>query len=333
MLSVLCYRYWFIILLTTALLGCNDKGPSKSWEIAVKGTYQASFSPDNRYLIVGSISHGGSLWRLKDKERLYNWNHQQEGKDSSNIIASALSPKGKYGFTADHLTMVLWQVSDGKAKTFWAAPAEVTDAALSPDGRFALLALANHQVVMFDVQRGGILRRLHHKDRVRSLDIDKTGKLAISGSADQTAIIWDLQAGKAKHTFQHDNEVRLVAIDPSGKQALSVSKYDKASLWDVDSGKHLADIPMGSKFSLDRGQTFSAAKFSKTGKFLLTGTADRVVELWDLRGKKPRQVMRWKLPKRDAWKPTGAAVVDLAFGPKGSYYAVAANGFLHELRR
>lgn len=318
--------------LILALAGCSDKGPSKSWEVAAKGTYQASFAPNGKYFVVGSIAHGGSLWRTKDKERLYNWNHQK-GDAETNVIAAAISPAGKYGFTADHLTMVLWQVSNGQAQTYWSAPAEVTDVVLAPEAKFALLALDNHQVVMFDVKRGGVLRRMHHDDRVRSLDINKAGTLAISGSADQTAKVWDLKSGKAKYTFKHDDEVRLVAMAPSATRALSVSKYDKAKLWSLKSGKLIAEIPMGSKFALDRGQSFGAAKFSKTGKFLLTGSSDRLVQLWDLRKKVPKEVARWKLPKRDAWKPTGAPVVDLAFGPKGNYYAIAANGFLHLLKR
>ncbi len=312
-----------------ALLSACDKGaqPQQSREVALKGTYAAAFSRGAEFALIGSISHGASLWQVKDHERLYNWNHKQG--DITNVIAAAFSPEGAFAFTADHQTMVLWRTSDGKALTFWTAPNEVLSVDLTPQGNFALLGLADHSVVLYDVKKGGIVRTFYHKNRVRSVELSGDAKVAVSGSEDQTVKLWDLQSGKLIHNWQHDNEVRLVAITDAGDKVISVSKYDKAVLWDTKTGQALGHIPLGD-FALRRGLTFTAVEFSEDGQRLLTGNSGRMVQLWDTRSL--QELKRWTLPKRDPWKPTSATVSALSFSENADqFYAIASNGFVHKL--
>jgi hypothetical protein len=323
------YQALTVLLFTFSLFGCSEGSkPSESFEVAVKGTYSAAISPDAEFALIGSITHGGSLWRVHDHERLYNWNHKQDSE--TNIVAAAFSPESHYAFTADHQTMVLWDTQNGQSITFWTAPHEVLSVALGPNADFALLGLADHSVVIYDVQKGGIKRTFYHKNRVRSVALSDDGKLAISGSEDDTAKLWDVASGKMLHNWQHNDEVRLVAIAADGSKAFSVSKYDKAILWNTQSGAAIGELPLQS-FKLQRGLTFTAAEFSADGNQLLTGSSDRVVQLWDTNTRK--ELKRWILPKRDKWKPTGAAVAALAFDKEASrYYAVASNGYLHSLK-
>lgn len=316
------------VLATTA--GCDaGSAPDKSWEVAVKGTYSAALSEDGRLAVVGSITHGGSLWETARGERLYNWNHRQG--EYSNIIACGFSPDSRFALTADHQTMVLWNTETGKSLTFWTAPSEVHSIDLTPNGNYALLGLGDFSVVLFDVKRGGIERSFYHENRVRSVALSDDGRLAVSGSDDQTAKLWDLQAGKALFTWQHNAEVLTVAISPGGDRALTVAKYDKAVVWNTATGKPVGELPLSST-AIKRGQSFVSAAFSADGRQLLTGNSDRLVQLWSVADMS--LVAEWTLPKRDAWKPTGAAVVAVSFGAQDKqYYAIASNGFLHRLRR
>lgn len=301
--------------------------PTNSWEVAVKGTYNAAISAKAQFAIIGSITHGASLWRVQDHERLFNWNHKKG--QLTNVTAAAFSPEEHFAFTADHQTMVLWDAQSGKAITFWTAPHEVLSVALSPQANFALLGLADHSMVLYDVKRGGIKRTFYHKNRVRSVDMSEDGRIAISGSEDNTAKLWDVSSGKLLYDWQHGDEVRLVAISSQGDRAFSVSKYDKAMLWDASTGDAIGELPLKS-YALQRGLTFGAAEFSADGRYLLTGSSDRLVQLWDV--EKLKEIKRWLLPKRDAWKPTGSAVTALAFAEDNkTFYAVASNGYLHEL--
>lgn len=319
-----------LIALLLLLTACGSgKTPSKSWENAVKGTYSASLSLDGKLSIIGSITHGGSLWTTNNNERRFNWNH--DVGQSTNIIASGFSPDGLFALTADHQTMVLWDTTTGQAITFWTAPNEVMSVALTPSGNYALLGLEDYTAVLFDVKRGGIQRTFYHQDRVRSVALSANGELAISGSEDRTAKLWDVASGKELFSWDHEEEVVTVAIAADGEKALSVAKYDKAVIWNTSTGKALGNLPLTAS-SIKRGQTFTSARFSDDGALLLTGSSNRSVQLWDTRSLK--ELASWTVPKRDPWKPTSASIVAVSFsGKQGVYYAIASNGFTHQLKR
>ena len=312
------------------LSGCESASkPTSSKEVAAKGLYTAAFSEGSDFAVVGSIHHGGSLWRTQDNERLFDWNHKSG--EQTTLVAADFSPNGNWALTAEHHTMVLWDVSTGEALRNWTAPGEVLSVSLSQNGNYALIGTSDHAAVIFDVKRGGIQRSFHHQNRVRSVDLSDNGQLAITGSEDYTAKLWNVQTGSEMQTVTHDDDVQLVVLSPDGTKALSVSKYDRAVVWDTSNGQILAEVPLAAE-KLKRGLRFTSAKFSEDGRYLLTGRPDQIVDLWQVRDMK--HLESWELPKRDAWKPTSAAVVAVGFSKTpNTYFAAASNGYLHKLRR
>ncbi len=324
------YRLLATAALCLTLSACDQgKAPHKTLEVAVQGIYSANISSDGSHAIIGSIQHGGSLWDLNRSERLYNWNHK-EG-EYSQLTSSAFSPSTKHAITADYQNLVLWNIESGSASRFWTSPDEMLSVALSTEGRFALLGLANYTAVMFDVQQGGVRRVFQHDNRVRSVSLSADGKLALSGSEDGSAKLWNTDTGELLQTIQHDGEVNLVSLAPNGDLALSVSQYDKAVVWRTKDGGIVGELDVR-EFAIQRGLTYQAAAFSEDSRSLLTGTSDRVVQLWDTSSLKRRDT--WTVPKRSLWKPTSAAILALGFqSTDNSYWAIASNGLAHNLRK
>lgn len=315
--------------LILAVACSNDNGPTRSIEVAVKGAQAAAISDDGNYAIIGSVHHGGSLWRISDGERLYNWNHKQG--ELSTILAADFSADGRWALTANTHTIVLWSMQDGGSTRFWTAPGTILSVALSSDGNYALLGLDDQSAVLFDIQRGGVKRKFLHENRVRSVALSRDNKTALTGSEDSTASAWNVNSGKLINTMAHDDDVQQVALSPDGSIALSASQYDKAIIWDTRSGSSLGEVPLAAE-KLNRGIRFTSAKFNKDGSLLITGRPDQTVQLWDVSSM--QEIDRWKLPKRDAWKPTSAAVVAVSFSSdKNTYIAIASNGFIHTLSR
>lgn len=321
-----------IIVLTTLTLLLNacdsGKAPTRSFEVASVGAQGAALSDDGEWSIAGSVHQGGSLWRNQDGERLFNWNHRSGEKTTINI--ADFSPDGAWALTADRHTMVLWNVATGKAERFWTAPGEVLSISLANNGNYALLGLSDFRAALFDVKRGGVRRVFNHNNRVRSVDLSGDGKLALTGSEDYSATLWDVSTGNALLIIEHKDDVQQVALSSDGTLALSAAKYDRAVVWNTQSGEELGNLPI-SKERIRRGLRLSSAKFSADGKQLLTGRPDSIVQLWDI--ETMREISRWKLPKRDYWKPTSAAVLAVSFGGNNDFYAVASNGFVHQLQR
>jgi len=319
-----------LLLLGVAMLtACSAKSPDTSLEVAVDGLYGGALSKDASHAVIGAFTHGGSYWQLSPGERLFDWNH---GGDESNITAAAFSPDGRFVMTSDRQTMVLWDTLTGEDLTYWRAPAEVLDIAISNAtdiGVLAALALDNHTAVIFNASRGRVLREFNHQQRVRSVDISPDGRWLLSGSEDRTAIYWSVADGNEVQRYTHEDEVRLVKLSADQRLALSVSKYDKAMVWQTQDGSELNEVPILGD-ALRRGRTFSAARFSDNNQQLITGSSDRMVQLWQL--PEMQELARWELPKRSAWKPTGAAVIDVGFDAQGRVVAIASNGSVHHMQ-
>ncbi len=317
-----------LTLLTLLLLlgACTDRGIAERWEYASFGLSCGALTHDARWALVGDTQHGGSLWGVAEHSRRFNWNHRSG--EQTVFTACGFSPEGGFALTASRDSLVLWSTVTGNALTFWAAPAEVHDLALSADGNFALLALGDSRAVLFDVKNGGVLRSFNHDDRVLAIALSGDGELVITGSEDFTARIWEVQSGRERHRWRHQAPVTTVAISEDGRRSFSAARYEAAALRDTDSGDTLWTLPQRGS-ALRRGQTFSSAQFVGAEGWLATGTSDRQVVLWDVDGQ--RRLGRWQVPRRDPVRPTSAAILALAMDTERRLFALGSNGFNHRL--
>ncbi|MEH6575632.1 MAG: hypothetical protein V7731_01005 [Amphritea sp.] len=322
------FRVVSCALLTTALMtGCSSgDAPSKSVEYALQGAYSAEISPTAKFAALGSFNHGGSLWNIRQHERLYNWNHQ--AGQYSIIAATAFSPDEQYAATANQQDLVLWNLSSGQPEGFWSSPAEILGMDLSPNGNYALLGLADHTAVYFDVKRGGVVQTFRHDARVKAVDLSADGRLALTGSDAYNAKLWNVQENKLLHTLQFSNIVDTVALSPNGKIAFSSGSLDRAVIWNTQTGDVLHTLSDNDEL-FGKRLSFLAAKFSPDNSKLLTGTASGDVQLWEVSSGK--MLRSWEVHKRDPYGPTSTGVYAIGFGD-ANYYAMGSNGIINELK-
>ena len=321
--------YLGTLLALFIVTGCSAKPPDTSFDVTVDGVYSGALSSDANAAVIGSLNHGGAYWQLNPKERLFDWNHSVDV--ASVITACALSPDGRYAMTAEQQTLVLWDTQTGEDITYWRAPANIAAIAISDNtdkGVLAALALDNHTAVIFNASRGRIVREFLHQHRVRSVAISADGSTLLSGAEDQQAIYWSITEGREISRHSHSDEVRLSVLSPDLTLAFSVSKYDTATVWQTVDGQPIGNVPILGD-ALRRGRTFSTARFSRDNRWLVTGSSDRLVQLWQL--PELEEVARWELPKRSSWQPTGATVIDVGFNNHDEVVAIASNGIVHRM--
>lgn len=318
-----------LLVLCSLLVACSGtEAPFSGVELAVRGAYSATISPDGRLALLGSLTQGGSLWNLETEERLYNWNHRAGA--NSDITATAFSPDNEFAMTAESDSLVLWNVRQGSAETFFNAPSEVLSVALGLSGNHALLGLADGTAVLFDARRGGVLRRFDHDGPVRSVAMDASGTRALSGSDDRSARLWDIQSGKLVQRWDHRTGVRLVALSADGALAISVGKYERATLYDTATGLARGELSLYMS-RVQRGQSYTAFSFSADGSRLLTASNDRAVQLWQLSS--ISAVGSWSIPRNNKWKRSGVHILAVGFSPdRSAFHAISADGQLHRLR-
>jgi len=315
------------MLAAMPLSGCSPADPPAQWhEYATRGLYSASLSDQGHYALVGSVTHGGSLWDSSRNARLYSWNHHQG--EFSPIVHSALSPDETFAVTAGPQDLVLWSLLSGQPEWYWNAPAEILALDLAPNASHALLGLANHEAVYFDIRNGGATRTLRHDARVGAVALSRDGHYALTGSDAHRVSLWDLDSGDRLHSLSFGNIIDTLAFSHDARLAFASASLDRAVIWDTRSGEVLHTLS-DFRSPFQRRMSYLCARFSADGDKLLTGSASGAVQLWDVAS--GRELRRWKLHKRAAYGPTSSGVYAVAFANDG-YYAIGSNGLINLLR-
>ena len=322
-----CRKLIVIPIIAGALAACsNDNSPSAVYEYTTLGAYSADISSDGHYALIGSQQEGGSLWDIQKNARLFDWNHH---KGERSIIAeSAFSPEANFAVTANQQTLVLWHTRTGQPEWFWNSPGEILDLVLGPEGNFALLGLANHEAVYFDIKNGGVLRTLLHQGRVRSVDLSADMRIALTGSDDYKTTAWNMETGEVLQQLSLNNVIDVVALTRNGRTAFSASNLDSAIIWDIQTGQIQQTLSSSDGFFPKR-ISYVAARFSENGDQLLTGTAAGLIQLWD--SNTGKELKRWRAHKRDPYGPTSTSIYAVGFG-QGEYYAIGSNGVMNILK-
>jgi WD40 repeat protein len=310
-----------LLSLTLLLSACDGgKAPADIREVARQGAYSMRFSANGNELMVGSLHHGGSLWSISPPERLIDWNHKAD--DYSSITSSAFSPEGNFVATTDNRTIVLWVRDSGEAVWFWNSPGDIQDIALTSNGSYALLAMADYTATLFDIKNGGIRLRLAHDGTVYDVSVSDNSLLAASASDDLNARIWNLENGKLLHQLKHNNQVKTAQLSADGRLLFTSALNESGKIWDVASGRLLQQIDR------TRGH-YSAARFSANNSQLLTGNSSGQIELWNTADGTRSQI--WRASPRDTWVSNNVLVEDVAFH-NDEWLAAGSNGLLYFLR-
>lgn len=314
-------RILLACFLSLLLLGCGDT-PTRYWETTSGGAYTASLSPNGEFVLIGSVEHGGSLWRLRDGERLFNWNHA--AGDYSKIIAASFSNDSRFALTAEKKRFVLWDVASGRAAGFWPAEGGVLSMALSNNGRYALIGQENYSALYIDTATGSILNTLSHSGDINTVAISDDGLVGVTGSEDGIMKVWDLPAGKETFSYRLGDDVSAVAISGDGSRVFAGLYYGKGKIWETKTGKELSTIG-------HNRTTITCARFSKDNQTLLTGFTARRVVLWKVSD--GTTMKSWRAVAPLFWRPSGLVVSDVAFGSQpNQYLSVFSNGLVNQWR-
>ena len=308
-----------LLLIIAALFmhGCGD-APKRELETTAQGAYTAALSPDAQYAVVGSIQHGGSLWRLKDGERMYNWNHASG--QQSKIIATAFSTDSKFALTAEQKRFVMWEIATGKPAGFWPAEGGILSMALSDSGRYAIIGQADYTALYLDLATGSHLSTLNHSGRINTVAISADGLVGVTGGEDGIVRVWDLPAGKETFAYQLGDDVSAVAISADGELVFGSLYYGKGKIWKAKTGQEVSEV---GHFRT----TITSAKFSPNKQKLLTGFTARRVVMWDVNSGKSEKQWRAKSPL--FWRPSGLVVSDVAFAGNTNAVNVFSNGLVY----
>jgi WD40 repeat protein len=171
--------------------------------------------------------------------------------------------------------------------------------AIAPDGRSVAAAGYGRTIHMWDAPTGRQLLRLgggkpydewEHAEAITKLAFAPDGRRLYSASQDTTVLAWSVderrpirRLGKQIGAQRHEGHwaaLQDLAIAPSGREAVTVGNDGLIHAWDLIAG--VSRMCLSASFD-GRRDTVNAVAYSLDGRFLVTASEGRTLEVWDSR--------------------------------------------------
>lgn len=152
--------------------------------------------------------------------------------------------------------------------------------AFSPDGKHILSAGQDKSIKVWEVATGKEIRTIggHHLSEFCSISVSRDGHYVLSGEGNGTVRLWQMGTGKEIRTLGKSGGLAYsVAISPDGKYALATFFQVGVLLKTMGDGVR----ERNENFPRGRKGTIHGRGFFPDGKYLLSGSRDKKVSLWD----------------------------------------------------
>ncbi|MDT8311613.1 MAG: hypothetical protein RQ732_09235 [Methylophaga sp.] len=305
----------FVTGLVCLLSACETPPPDSAHWRHSESSYAAEFSDNGQYLLSASTTAAARLWDITTNTLKYAWQNAAAGDVGSQAVAFA--DNSERAATIEYDTVLIWDINTGKPLHRLTLPMRVKDVALSPDGRFVLLALADRSAVYFDIEANQVRQRFVHdgspinsavNQPVNTVEISPDGTMALTGGDDFMARLWNIDSGEQIHAWHHNNRVNLVAFEPQGRFVVTAGDSDQTHLWALPDGDLQASLrssPWPKRWPLPDFPIFdyttTAIDFSADGTLLVTGHSNERVCLWQLPDGQKQQC--WKVARQNPLSP------------------------------
>lgn len=191
-----------------------------------EGDFSASFSPDGKYVIMGTPL------RVLSKDDLTDIRQMENPPEA--VYSVSCSPSGDIILTTGN-KIIIWNISTGKiVRTIEGHTKNVLSAVYSADGKYIVSASADSTIRIWEATTGFEIKRLiGHSGSVYSAVFSPDGNRVASASEDRTVRIWDVQSEINIGVLEgHKREVISVAYSPDGRYIASSSCDKTVRVWD-----------------------------------------------------------------------------------------------------
>ena len=233
------------------------------------------FSPNGKLIASGSIDNTIRLFRVTEAVLLRTmYGHPFP------IYALRYSPDGAYLATGSSDNIIrIWRVSDGQLiSTLEGHGGRLVDLEFSPDGRHLASSAEDFTVRIW---------RISNSRQVKNIDEGMSSVNDISYSPDGESIawveengmlrVWDLTTDLITLAIPKSQPARSVAFSPDG-ESIAVGYADGIiNIWNISRG-NLSSTLTGHL------QSISGLAFSSDGTWLVSGSHDTTLRLWQSQG-------------------------------------------------
>lgn len=200
----------------------------------------ASFSPDQRRILIGTNSGYVRLWNVASRAIEPAWANPCEGasacprKHEYAVNAVHFSPKGDWAVSTGHDNIAkIWDLTSANVRAGMNLSDVAYAVAIHPSGERIAFGLGNGDIKIYQPGKAEPLAVLSgHGQRILALSYSANGATLLSSSQDQTARLWDAATYEELAALRgHRQEVTGAAFAPDGRSILTASADGTARIW------------------------------------------------------------------------------------------------------
>ncbi|MFM2479233.1 WD40 repeat domain-containing protein [Celerinatantimonas sp. MCCC 1A17872] len=309
-----------ILLLIALLAGCTPKTEaSKTITQERDGVFAAALSRDGSLSLMSSASDDVTLWQLTPNAQIkFRWQQQSQ----NNVFLVKFSPEHRYAISASRHDFAIWSTQTGQSLGFYSiGQSVIRDIALSANGQNVVVGLENAKVVFINLRTGRRLEFLGHTQAINIVRLSANGRYAFSAGNGGDAILWNTQSAQIITKVHMNSRITQIAMTPDGKYIFVAGSHNQAKIYTIVQGQLLSKLAIHT-----RQEIFSSARFVNHDQWLLTGSANRKLRLWDV--KTGQLLEQWKVGLNTKRRPASAVVYDATIDDNGQVISASSSGLV-----
>lgn len=243
-----------------------------------EGGHPIAFSSDGKLLATGgghaSVDTNLKLWDAKLLTKRQDLVGIRKG-----VADVEFSPDGGRLVSVggdDRQPIIMWDIATGRILfTQGEDLTHVESVAFTPDGSKIACADGTGRVLIYDANKGDLLRELPKQtDNVSSVAFARDGRLATCGRR-QFAQVWNCETGEPLFDLGRKETNTSIAFSPAGELIALGGSSGHLTIFDANTGQQLQ--------RLEELHTNTRVAFSADGRLLATIGIDGVCKLWDVK--------------------------------------------------
>ncbi len=231
----------------------------------------AVFSPDGRYILIGSFDGAVQIWDSKTRRSV-----AFAKKHAGPIFRVAFSPDGQLALTcSDDTTAQIWDARSGeRVGDVLRHKHSVHRGAFSPDGRRVVTMPQWGGAQVWDAKTGRPIGEpmSHSGMQLTDVAFSPDGTRIVTASCDSTARVWDAASGKELLKLKHDDYVEVAVFSPDGRRIATGCKDRSVRVWDAGNGRQIGDL-------LRHNGSINSIAYASDGKLIMTASLDNCADL------------------------------------------------------